>query len=303
MNQLLFWILFNLFILAMLALDLGVFSRRAHTIHFREALAWSSVWIALAAAFAVLIYFWHGRPAALEFVTGYVIELSLSVDNLFVFLVIFRYFQVPSEQQHRVLIYGILGALLMRGVFILAGVSLIQRFHWIIYVFGALLVYSGIKLFRQGDENIDPGKNPILRLFRRAVPITNDYEGGKFFARRHGLYATPLFVVLLVVETTDVLFAVDSIPAVLAITLNAFIVYTSNVFAILGLRSMYFALAGMMEIFHYLHYGLSIVLIFVGAKMLLSHYYPIPTTAALSVVVAVLGISVAASVLFPAKKT
>jgi tellurite resistance protein TerC len=303
LNQLLFWILFNLFILAMLALDLGVFTRRAHSIRFREALAWSSVWVALAAAFAVLTYFWHGRPAALEFVTGYVIELSLSVDNLFVFLVIFRYFQVASEQQHRVLVYGILGALIMRGLFILAGVGLIQRFHWIIYVFGALLVYSGIKLFRQGDEKIDPGKNPILRLFRGVMPVTKDYVGGKFFVRRHGLYATPLFVVLLVVETTDVLFAVDSIPAVLAITLNVFIVYTSNVFAILGLRSMYFALAGMMEIFHYLHYGLSIVLIFVGAKMLLAHYYPIPTAAALSVVVAVLGISVAASVLFPAKRT
>jgi tellurite resistance protein TerC len=303
LNQLLFWIVFNLFILAMLALDLGVFTRRAHTIRFREALAWSSVWVALAAAFAVLIYFWHGRPAALEFVTGYVIELSLSVDNLFVFLVIFRYFQVASEQQHRVLVYGILGALIMRGLFILAGVGLIQRFHWIVYVFGALLVSSGIKLFRQGDQKIDPGKNPILRLFRRALPVTKDYVGGKFFVSRDGLYATPLFVVLLVVETTDVLFAVDSIPAVLAITLNVFIVYTSNVFAILGLRSMYFALAGMMEIFHFLHYGLSMVLIFVGAKMLLSHYYPIPTTVALSVVVTVLGISVAASLLFPAKRT
>jgi tellurite resistance protein TerC len=299
LSQLLFWIFFNLFILVMLALDLGVFSRRAHTIRFREALAWSSVWVALAAAFAVLIYFWHGRPAALEFVTGYVIELSLSVDNLFVFLVIFRYFQVPSEQQHRVLVYGILGALIMRGFFILAGVGLIQRFHWIIYAFGALLIYSGIKLLRQGDEQIDPGKNPILRLFRRVMPTTKSYVDGKFFLRSHGLYATPLFVVLLVVETTDVLFAVDSIPAVLAITLNAFIVYTSNVFAILGLRSMYFALAGMMEIFHYLHYGLSIVLIFVGAKMLLSHYYQIPTAVALSVVLALLGISVLASLLFP----
>ena len=283
----------------MLALDLGVFSRRAHTIRFREALAWSSVWLALAAAFAVLIYFWHGRPAALEFVTGYVIELSLSVDNLFVFLVIFRYFQVPSEQQHRVLVYGILGALIMRGLFILAGVGLIQRFHWIIYVFGALLIYSGIKLFRQGDAQIDPGRNPILRLFRRVMPTTKSYVDGKFFVRSRGLYATPLFVVLLVVETTDVLFAVDSIPAVLAITLNAFIVYTSNVFAILGLRSMYFALAGMMEIFHYLHYGLSIVLVFVGAKMLLSHYYQIHTAVALSVVLAVLGFSVLASLLFP----
>jgi tellurite resistance protein TerC len=298
-----FWILFNLFILAMLALDLGVFSRPAHTIRFREALAWSSVWVTLAAGFAVLIYLWHGRAAALEFVTGYVIELSLSVDNLFVFLVIFRYFQVPGEQQHRVLLYGILGALIMRGLFILAGIGLIKHIHWIIYLFGALLVYSGIKLFRQGGEQMDPGKNPVLRLFRRAAPVTQDYVGGKFFVRRDLLYATPLFVVLLVVETTDVLFAVDSIPAVLAITLDSFIVYTSNVFAILGLRSMYFALAGMMEIFDYLHYGLSIVLIFVGTKMLLSHYYPIPTTVALSVVVVVLGVSVLASLFFPPRKS
>ena len=299
--MLLFWILFNLFVLAMLALDLGVFSRRAHTVGFREALGWSSMWVALAAAFAVLVYFWHGRPVALEFVTGYVIELSLSVDNLFVFLVIFRYFRVPAEQQHKVLFWGILGALVMRGIFILAGVGLIRRFHWIIYVFGALLVYSGVRLFREGEEEIHPEKNPILRLFRRWMPVTKDYVNGKFFVRTPELCATPLLVVLLVVETTDVLFAVDSIPAVLAITLNAFIVYTSNVFAILGLRSMYFALAGMMEMFDYLHYGLSLVLIFVGAKMLVSHYYHIPTELALGVVVAVLGISVVASLLFPRK--
>ena len=299
--MLLFWILFNLFVLAMLALDLGVFSRRAHTVGFREALGWSAMWVALAAAFAVLVYFWHGRPVALEFVTGYVIELSLSVDNLFVFLVIFRYFRVPAEQQHKVLFWGILGALVMRGIFILAGVGLIRRFHWIIYGFGALLVYSGIRLFREGEEQIHPEKNPILMLFRRWMPVTKDYVNGKFFVRTPELCATPLLVVLLVVETTDVLFAVDSIPAVLAITLNAFIVYTSNVFAILGLRSMYFALAGMMEMFDYLHYGLSLVLVFVGAKMLVSHYYQIPTEVALGVVVAVLGVSVVASLLFPRK--
>ena len=299
--MLLFWILFNLFVLAMLALDLGVFSRRAHTVGFREALGWSAMWVGLAAAFAVLVYFWHGRPVALEFVTGYVIELSLSVDNLFVFLVIFRYFRVPAEQQHKVLFWGILGALVMRGIFILAGVGLIRRFHWIIYGFGALLVYSGIRLFREGEEQIHPEKNPILMLFRRWMPVTKDYVNGKFFVRTPELCATPLLVVLLVVETTDVLFAVDSIPAVLAITLNAFIVYTSNVFAILGLRSMYFALAGMMEMFDYLHYGLSLVLVFVGAKMLVSHYYQIPTEVALGVVVAMLGVSVVASLLFPRK--
>ena len=300
--MLLFWILFNLFVVAMLALDLGILSRRAHTVGFREALGWSSVWIALAAGFATLVYFWHGRPAAMEFVTGYVIELSLSVDNLFVFLMIFRYFRVPGEQQHKVLFWGILGALNMRATFILVGVGLISRFHWIIYAFGALLVYSGIRLFRQGEEEIEPEKNPVLRLFRRWMPITSDYVGGNFFVRTPALYATPLLLVLLVIETTDILFAVDSIPAVLAITLNAFIVYTSNVFAVLGLRSMYFALAGMMEVFHYLHYGLSLVLIFIGGKMLLSHYYPIPTDWALAVVLSVLAIAVLASLLFPQKQ-
>jgi tellurite resistance protein TerC len=302
-----FWIIFNVFVVAMLVLDLGVFHRRAHTVKFREALAWTAMWIALAAIFAVIILFWHGRTATLEFVTGYVIELSLSVDNLFVFLLIFRYFRVSPASQHKVLFWGIIGALIMRGLFIFLGVGLIRRFDWIIYAFGALLVYSGIKLFRQGQAEIHPEKNPILRLFRKVVPVTKDYEGGKFFVRHRGmgLYATPLLVVLLVVETTDLLFAVDSIPAILAITLDAFIVYTSNVFAILGLRSMYFALAGMMEIFHYLHYGLSIVLIFVGAKMLISHYYQIPTVAALGIVAGVLLVSVLASVVHPrpAKKS
>jgi tellurite resistance protein TerC len=301
LNQLTFWILFNLFVLVMLVLDLGVFHRRNHVVKFREAILWSAMWIALAAIFAVIVYFWHGRVPALEFVTGYVIELSLSVDNLFVFLLIFRYFQVPTVHQHKVLFWGILGALIMRAVFILAGVGLIRQFHWIIYVFGALLVYSGIKLFRQENAEIHPEKNPLLRLFRRWIPVTQDYEGAKFFVRRPGLYATPLFIVLLVVETTDVLFAVDSIPAILAITLDAFIVYTSNVFAILGLRSMYFALAGMMELFHYLHYGLSLVLIFVGGKMLVSHYYQIPTEIALGTVAGILIISVVASTLHPRK--
>lgn len=285
----------------MLALDLGVFNRRVHTVSFREALGWSAMWIGLATVFAVLVYFWHGRTESLEFATGYVIELSLSIDNLFVFLVIFRYFRVPSELQHRVLFWGIVGALITRGIFILAGVSLIQRFHWLIYVFGALLIYSGIKLLRQGDEEIDPERNPLLRLFRKWMPVTENYEGEKFWVRRPGLYATPLVVVLLVVETTDIVFAVDSIPAVLAITLNAFIVYTSNVFAILGLRSMYFAVAGMMDLFEYLHYGLSLVLMLIGAKMLLSHYYEVPTAVALGTVAGVIGISVVASMVWPRK--
>ncbi len=285
----------------MLVLDLVVLNRRSRRIGFREALIWSGVWIALAAAFAVFILHWQGHATALEFVTGYVIELSLSVDNLFVFLVVFRYFKVAENQQRKVLFWGIVGALVMRGVFILAGVSLIRRFEWITYLFGAMLVYSGYKLMRQGETEIHPEKNPVLRMVRKFLPVTDDYVGGKFFVRRPGLYATPLFIVLLVIETTDVLFAVDSIPAVLAITLNAFIVYTSNVFAILGLRSMYFALAGMMELFHYLHYGLSLVLIFVGLKMLAAHYIQISTVWALTIVLGVLASSVLASVLRPQK--
>jgi TerC family integral membrane protein len=297
-----FWILFNLFVVVMLALDLGVFNRHAHTVSFREAVIWSAMWIGLALSFAVVLYFWQGRTVSLEFATGYLIELSLSVDNLFVFLVIFRFFRVPSELQHRVLFWGILGALITRGFFIVAGVGLIRRFDWIIYIFGALLVWSGIKLMHQGDAEIDPEKNLILKAFRKWMPVTDDYVENKFWVRQPDLHATPLVVVLLVVETTDILFAVDSIPAVLAITLNAFIVYTSNVFAIMGLRSMYFALAGVMDYFDYLHYGLSAVLIFIGTKMLLSHYYKIPTHIALGTVIGVLAISVAASLIFPKKK-
>jgi TerC family integral membrane protein len=300
LNRIYLWILFNAFVLVLLALDLGLFHRRAREVKFRQALVWSAVWIALAACFAWFLYLWRGHQPSLEFVTGYVIELSLSVDNLFVFLLIFRYFRVPAAYQHKVLFWGILGALVMRGVFILIGVGLIRRFDWITYLFGALLVYSGIKLFGEKNAELHPEKNPVLRLFRRIVPVTQDYEADQFFIRRPALYATPLLIVLIIIETTDILFAVDSIPAVLAITLNAFIVYTSNVFAILGLRSMYFALAGMMDRFHYLHYGLSLVLIFVGAKMLGSHYFGIPTAWALAVIAVVLITSVVVSILRPA---
>jgi TerC family integral membrane protein len=309
----LFWVLFNLFVLALLALDLGVFHRTKHVVEFREAIGWTVVWISLAAGFAVLIYFFghtmvgsHARPnsqLSLEFITGYLIEQSLSVDNLFVFLLIFRYFQVPRHYQHDVLFWGILGALVMRAGFIFAGVTLLNRFHWVIYIFGAILIYSGFKLLRQPDEEIQPETNLVLRGFRKLFPVTKDFEGSKFFVRR-GLvrYATPLAVVLIVVETTDVLFATDSIPAVLAVTREPFIVYTSNVFAILGLRSLYFALAGMIEVFHFLHYGLSLILIFIGVKMLASSYVQIPIGIALGVVAGVLLISILLSLLFPAKK-
>ena len=299
--MLLFWILFNVFVFAVLALDLGVARRRVREITFREAMIWSGIWIGLACAFAVVLFFWHGRAESLQFVTGYVIELSLSADNLFLFLLIFRFFHVPAQHQHKVLFWGILGAIVIRALFILAGVGLIQRFHWITYAFGALLIYSGIKLLLQGKQEIHPDKNPVLKMFRKIMPVTKEYEGGKFFVRRPGLYATPLFIVLLVVETTDIIFAVDSIPAVLAITLNAFIVYTSNIFAIMGLRSMYFALAGLIDLFHYLHYGLSVVLIFVGVKMLGAHYFEIPTVWALAIVLTVLGASIGASLALPKK--
>ena len=301
MNRPIFWIAFNLFVLVMLALDLGVFGRRARTISFRQAVARSVIWIALALSFAGVLFHFQGKTPALEFVTGYVIELSLSVDNLFVFLLIFRYFKVDGDHQHKVLLWGILGALALRAVFIFAGVGLLRRFHFITYLFGALLVYSGFKLFRQGESEIHPEKNPVLRLFRKFMPVTKDFVGEKFFVRKPGLYATPLFIVLLVVETTDVLFAIDSIPAILAITLNTFVVYTSNVFAIMGLRSMYFALAGMLDLFHYLHYGLAMILMFVGAKMLASGYFEISTVTALGFVAVVLAASVGASMVFPKK--
>ena len=300
-----FWILFNLFALGMLVLDLRVFHRAGHVVRPREALGWSGLWLVLAAVFAGILYFWQGYQPALEFVTGYVLELSLSVDNLFVFLVIFRYFAVPDEQQHGVLFWGIIGALILRGIFILAGVGLIHRFHWVLYIFGALLIRSGIKLFFTSDHQIDPKKNPVVKALRRWMPVTDSYQGGKFLVRgwrgNLGLYATPLLIVLVIIETTDVLFAVDSIPAVLAITLNAFVVYTSNVFAILGLRSLYFAVAELIKIFRFLHYGLAAVLIFVGLKMLTSRYYLVPTHITLGVVASVLLVSVVASVAFPAK--
>lgn len=301
----LYWVLFNVFAVGMLVLDLRVLHRRGRTGGFRETLAWSGMYVGLAAAFAAIIYFWQGHQVALEFVTGYVLELSLSVDNLFIFLVIFNYFAVPDEQQHRVLFWGVLGAMILRGIFVGAGVGLISRFHWLFYIFGGLLVYSGIRLCVMGAHKIDPAGNPLVKALRQFIPVTEGYEGGKFFVRKASeksrLYATPLLVVLLVIETTDVLFAVDSIPAVLAITLNAFIVYTSNVLAILGLRSMYFAVSGLMKVFRFLHYGLAVVLVLVGVKMIVADYFRIPIAATLGVVAGVVGISIAASVAYPKK--
>jgi tellurite resistance protein TerC len=300
-----FWILFNVFALIMLVLDLRVFHRPGHVVGFREALGWSVMYVALAGAFAVVLYFWQGHQATLEFVTGYVLELSLSVDNLFVFLVIFKYFAVPDEQQHRVLFWGILGALILRGIFIGAGVELISRFHWLLYIFGALLIYSGIRLSLSGGEQVRPEANPVVKGLRRWLPITKDYRGGKFFVRsadeNRRLYGTPLLVVLMVIETSDLMFAVDSIPAILAITLKAFIVYTSNVFAILGLRSMYFAVSGLMKIFRFLHYGLAIILVLVGIKMLLSDRLEIPIHLMLAAVGAVLLVSITLSLVFPTR--
>jgi tellurite resistance protein TerC len=300
-----FWILFNLFALGMLVLDLLVIHRQGRVVRSRDALLWSVLWIVLAAAFAAVMFFWQGRQVALEFVTGYVLELSLSVDNLFLFLVIFRYFAVPETHQRSVLFWGILGALLMRGIFIFAGVGLIQHFHWIIYLLGALLIYSGIRLGFAGEHHVDPAKNPVVRALRRWMQVTDEYQGGYFFVRgwkgNPGLYATPLLVVLVVIETTDLLFAVDSIPAILAVTLNAFIVYTSNVFAILGLRSMYFAVSGLMRAFRFLHTGLALVLVLVGLKMIASRFVTVPTLVMLGVIAGVLAISVAASVVYPAK--
>jgi tellurite resistance protein TerC len=302
---LLFWVLFTIFALGMLVLDLKVFHRPGRVLRPREALLWSGLWLLLAAVFAAILFFWQGRQATLEFVTGYVLELSLSADNLFVFLIIFRFFAVPEGLQHGVLFWGVVGALILRGIFILTGVGLIHHFHWVLYIFGGLLIVSGVNLLR-GKHQIDPKKNPLVKLLRRMIPMTDGYQGGKFFVRgwrgNPGLYATPLLMVLAIIETTDVLFAVDSIPAVLAITLNAFIVYTSNIFAILGLRSLYFAVAELIKIFRFLHYGLALLLILVGLKMIASSRFSVPTHWTLGAIAAVLAISIVMSILFPERQ-
>jgi len=294
------WIGFALFILFMLSLDLGLFNRRAHAIKYREAAIWSAVWIGLASIFAAIVFYFQGTSRGLEFVTGYLIELSLSVDNLFVFLLIFSYFKVPSKYQHRVLFWGVLGALVMRLTMIFIGATLINRFHWIIYIFGAFLVYTGIKMFTQQDNDFQPEDNALVRFVTRVVPMTRTYEDKNFFTRVNGkLMGTLLLLVLLIVEVADLVFAVDSIPAIFAITTNAFIVYTSNVFAILGLRSMYFLIAGVVEKFHYLKIGLAIVLTFIGVKMLIvAVHIVIPIWISLVFVAVVLLSSVVASLVW-----
>lgn len=301
----LWWVGFVGFVLAMLALDLGVFHRRSHEVRLREALIWTGVWVSLALLFGVGIYLgWVGayngaaerQGAALEFVTSYLIEFSLSVDNVFVFALLFSYFQVPAPYRHRVLFWGILCALVTRAAMIFAGVSLLQTFHWVIYVFGAILIFGGVKMWRSQGVKIDPRANPVLRLVRRILPVAQGNHGPHFFTReKNAFVVTPLFVVLVFVEWTDLVFAVDSIPAVLAVTQDFFIVFTSNVMAILGLRSLYFSLAGIMQRFHALHYGLAAILVFVGAKMCLTNVVTIPTTAALLVVAGILATSVIVS--------
>lgn len=295
-GQALAWVLFNVLVLGVLALDLAVFHRRPHALGVKEAVGWVIFWVVLAGVFAGFVYSWKGRAAALEFVTGYLIEESLSMDNMFVFLMIFSYFSVPRPYQHRVLFWGILGALVMRAALIFAGVTMIQRFHWVIYLFGGFLIVTGIKMVLLKDKELHPEANPVLGLVRRCIPLTSRYEGSRFFTKQNGrLAATPLFIVLVVIETTDLIFALDSIPAVLAITYDPFIVYTSNVFAILGLRALFFAVAGALELAHYLHYGLSAILVFVGVKMVLSDFYKIPLGAALGGVAVILAISLLAS--------
>jgi len=299
-EQMYWWIGFHIFIFLMLALDLGVFHRKSHTVSVREALTWSAVWVSLALAFNAGVFFVRGHDAALEFLAGYLLEESLSVDNLFVFLLLFSYFKVPADYQHKVLFWGIVGALVMRALFIGIGAVLIAQFHYILYLFGIFLVITGIRMaFDKGDE-VNPENNILVKVFRRFFPVSDKYDGSNFFTVENGVRkATLLFIVLLIVEATDILFAVDSIPAVFAVTQDPFIVYTSNIFAILGLRSLYFALAGIMNLFHYLKFGLSIILSFIGVKMLIMDIYKIPIGAALGFVVFVLVASIVASKIWP----
>lgn len=298
-----FWVLFNGAVVVLLVLDLFVFHRKDHVIKFKEAVLWSLFWISLAVGFNVWIYLTHGRQPALEFAAGYLLELSLSVDNLFVFILIFSAFCVPPDSHYKVLFWGILGAVIMRFLFIMFGLALIEKFHWVIYFFAAILIFSGAKLFFEKEKKLDPSKNIALRIFKRIMPTTHEFHGHKFFIKQGAkLLATPLFVVLIVIETTDVIFALDSIPAIIAVTRDPFIVYTSNIFAILGLRSMYFALEHLMKLFEYLHYGLGAILIFVGAKMVISEFYHVPIGVSLGVIFTLIAASIIASILLIKKR-
>jgi tellurite resistance protein TerC len=302
MNQTTLWIAFNVFVLLMLTLDLGVFHRKSKEISIKDALIWTGVWIALALLFNVFVYYQFGQEKALEFLTGYVIEKSLSVDNIFVMILIFSFFNVPAAYQHKVLFWGILGALVMRVLFILAGVELINNIHWLIYIFGGFLIYTGIKILTESDMKLDPEKNPLVIFARKMFRVTPNFEGDKFFVERdHHIWMTPLFIVVIMIEATDLVFAVDSIPAILSISDDPFIVYTSNVFAILGLRSLYFALAGLEKYFIYLKYGLSAILVFVGVKMCLSHIIEIPISYSLGFIVITLCIAILASIILRKK--
>ncbi len=294
------WVGFFVFIAAMLALDLGVFQRESHEVKMKEALVWCGVWLALALAFNGVVWRWRGGELGQQFLAAYLIELCLSIDNVFVFILIFAYFKVPPRWQHRVLFWGIIGAVLMRALFILVGVSVIARFHWVLYLFGAFLVYTGVKMAlpSNGEVDVNPDHNPLVRVFRKFYPVTSHNEHGHFFAMHDGRRAaTPLFIVLLVVETTDVVFALDSLPAVLAITKDGFVALTSNIFAILGLRSLYFALSGIMKLFRYLKIGLAVILCFIGIKMLVEHWVDISTAVSLAVIASVLTVSVLLSIL------
>jgi tellurite resistance protein TerC len=297
-NSIILWVSFNLFVFVMLALDLGVFHRKSHEVKTREALTWTAIWITLAMIFNMFIYYYFSKDKAIEFFTGYLIEKSLSVDNIFVIIMIFSYFNVPKTYQHKVLFWGILGALIMRVIFIFAGIELIHKFHWLIFVFGGFLVFTGIRMLTSNGAMIEPERNPIVKFVRKIFPVTESFQGDRFFIRIQGaLWATPLFLVVMMIEGTDLIFAVDSIPAILAISDDPFIVYTSNVFAILGLRSLYFALAGIESYFRYLKYGLSAILVFVGVKMCIVDFVKIPVELSLIVIVLILGLSMLASVI------
>jgi tellurite resistance protein TerC len=303
-TPIIFWIIFNAFVIIMLAIDLGVFHRKSHEVSLKEALIWTFVWIFLAMIFNLIIYYWQGQQQALEFFTGYLIEKALSVDNIFVFIMIFTYFQIPAKYQHKVLFWGIIGALFMRVLFIFAGVALLEKFHFTIYIFGALLIYTGYKMINHRNLKLEPDKNPVIRFFKRFMPVTPTLYENKFFIKKdRKRYATPLFLVLILIETTDLIFAVDSIPAILAITQDQFIVYTSNVFAILGLRSLYFALAGVVHRFWLLSYGLAIVLIFVGFKMILIDFYKIPIELSLLFIALIISGSIFLSLKIKNKKS